>query len=214
MNSAVSRLLICVMIVLSFAVQCASEEIASGASEEVSVTVKFTGSIDELMDVLESLQALGIGEKQAASVNEPVRVQMHSVATNSASPPAPVQLPQAAGSISLSQATVVPAQARPGDSVLVSVRVVDPRGDVDTVAATLHGVNGFMFDLYDNGTHGDTTRGDGVWSYALEIPTLAGAKTYRVIVTAYDRSGDIIEHENAKGVPAPLTTETRLGIAR
>ena len=212
MNSAVSKMLVCAAIALTCAVPC--------ASEDLSVTVNITGSLDELIVVLEKLKELGIGEEQAASVEEPVRVQMHSVATNPVPivapvvpPVAPIAPPQAVVAISLTQASVVPAQARSGDSVLVSVRVADPRGEVDTVAATLHGVNGFMFDLYDNGTHGDSLRGDGVWSYSLKIPTLAGANTYRIVVTAYDRNGDIIEADDAKGEHAPLTAETTLGIS-
>ena len=212
MNSAVSKMLVCAAIALTCAMP--------GASEDVSVSVNITGSLDELIVVLEKLKELGIGEEQAASVEEPVRVQMHSVATNPVPilppvvpPVAPIAPPQAAAAISLTQASVVPAQARSGDAVLVSVRVTDPRGEVDTVAATLHGVNGFMFDLYDNGTHGDSVRGDGVWSYSLEIPMLAGADTYRIVVTAYNRNGDIIEVDDAEGESTPVTAETMIGIA-
>ncbi|MCH7959443.1 MAG: hypothetical protein IID08_04905 [Candidatus Hydrogenedentes bacterium] len=210
MNSAVSKMIVCTAIALTCAMP--------GTSEEISVSVNIKGSIDELVVVLEKLRELGIGDEQTASVEEPVRVEMHSVATSPVplplpvAPPQPVVPPQAVATISLTQATVIPAQARPGESVLVSVHVADPRGQIDTVAATLHGVNGFMFDLYDNGTHGDAIQGDGVWSYVLQIPTLAGASSYRVVVTAYDRSGDIIEFDNSEGESTPLTTETLLGI--
>jgi hypothetical protein len=79
---------------------------------------------------------------------------------------------------------------------------------VDTVAAMLtNGSRKFAFDLYDNGTHGDETAGDGRWSVNVTIPVSADADTYALKLSAYTTMGDPIMKPGEADVPLSARDE-------
>jgi len=76
------------------------------------------------------------------------------------------------------------------DTVLITVDVTDNEANLDKVRIDLTKVGGGFEDLmYDDGTHGDTTAGDG--SYALEVTVgrSISAGTYELVMKATDIEG-------------------------
>lgn len=91
---------------------------------------------------------------------------------------------------------VIPINNNYNDSLRISVLVSDPQGlaDLDSVWALYGYLDGALNDevmLYDDGTHGDSTSGDGRFGVAL-IP--AGGVFefgyYRIEISAVDLSGN------------------------
>lgn len=166
---------------------------------DVSVSVTITGSVDELIPVLQELRKLGIGRDAVPANDEALRVQLHSV-----SPTGPSVAATVKPTLAFTDAAVFPARARAGETVLVTLRLSDPQGKVDTIGTALSGVDGPKFDLYDNGTRGDLVAGDGIWSYSLVIPGTAEAGDYAVVATAYDPNGTVVTVRDDEGSPISL----------
>lgn len=176
------------------------------APAEVTVSVTISGTIDELIPILQKLKELGI-EPGAASVEDALSVDLHSVSESEvpAPPPEPVKPP-----LSLAKLTVEPAEAVPGGAITVSAGVTDPDGVVDTVVATLHTQTALTYDLYDNGDKGDMAPKDGIWSFAIDVPEAAALGEYRVSAVAYDRNGNPINGPDGN----PLSVETTFKVDR
>ncbi|HRI89451.1 MAG TPA: hypothetical protein PK869_14355 [Candidatus Hydrogenedentes bacterium] len=176
--------------------------LAAPAFAEVKVSVTITGTIEELIPVLQKLQELGIGG--APAVDDPLKLNVHSVMTE-AGAPADAPAPLAIGPV-----TVEPAAAKAGDSVLISAAVQDQGRAVDTVAAA---IGELRIDLFDNGTEGDLTAGDGIWSRQIALPATLAAGDAPVSVSAYNASGEAVTVPDATGNPVPLTAEGKVSIA-
>ncbi len=180
---------------------------------EVSVSITISGSIEELIPVLQKLRELGIGSGAPAIEADPLQFRMHSVTSTEddasetdATPSEPV--------LSFWDASAEPTSVRPGDMVRLAVGLNDSEGRVDTIGATLHAATAIGFDLYDNGSHGDEKARDGVWSYTLEVPPNAGAGHYLVTIAAYGRNGQPVMRETESGEMAPLQAEVGFEIIR
>ena len=173
---------------------------------EVTVSITISGSIDELIPILQKLKELGISDGGEAT-GDPLNINLHSVSEvePAGPPPEPIKPPMA-----LAKLTIDPGDVAPGGKITISAGVTDPDDKIDTVVATLHTQTSFNYDLYDNGEKGDTTPGDGIWSFQIDVPAGAALGEYRVSVLAYDRNGDPIN--GASG--APLTAETTFRVVR
>ena len=169
---------------------------------ELAVSVTITGPIDEILPLLERLKDMGVG---APSADEALKVELRSVAKapEPAAPPKP--------RLALEGLQVAPPLVSVGEPVLLSVRVSDPAGVVDTVAATISGVAGSV-DLYDNGTHGDAVPNDGVWSASVVTETPLTPGQHTVAVNAFNAFGTVVTVPGADGKPAPLTCETEIAV--
>lgn len=190
---------------------------AGAAFGETTVSVTISGSVDELIPLLRRLKKMGIGTGAEEEVAEgTLRVRMHSVspplsqgeATKGAAPGGGMP------ALTLRDAVVLPAQARAGETVLVSLRLADPQGKVDTIGATLRGVKGVGFDLYDNGTRGDAKAGDGVWSFNLVVPESAAPGDHTVVLTAFDRNGAPVPVKDKAGKAVALTARVSFRVLR
>lgn len=188
---------------------------AGGAAADVTLSITITGSPDELIPLLEQLKRLGIGTEggsEASPEEERIQLQMHSVTSDeeaAAEPPAPEE-----EELGLWGAAVQPSPAKPGDTVMVTVQVADSERRIDTIAVAVDGGEGLMFDLYDNGTHGDETARDGVWSYAMDVPHTLDVEQYTMTIVPYDRFGREVTLETPGGEPIPLREKLVLPVRR
>jgi len=102
-------------------------------------------------------------------------------------------------------ASAAPNSALPGGSALFTATVssgANPTSSSVGVVADLSGIGGSATQtLYDDGTHGDVTSGDGIYSYNATVGAVAaGAKL--VTVTASDAQGRTATAAVAFGVQA------------
>lgn len=188
------------------------------AYAELSVSVTISGPLDELLPLLQHLKDMGIGHGGGASG---IHLEMNSVAVpvpstpspalaqSTAVPPVPPPLPKPV--LGFSEAQSFPSTAKPGSAILVSVRVGDPDRQVDTIAATVVGTPGVV-DLYDNGTHGDVTAADGIWSASITLNNAVKAGDYLVTITAYNRNGLAVMVPGPDKQEIPLSAQAKITV--
>jgi hypothetical protein len=105
-----------------------------------------------------------------------------------------------------------PAKLSPGDEGLICVRVIDTQGVVAAVTATVREYPTMIVDLNDSGEEGDKVAGDGVWSFAVEVPGAALAGVYNWDFDAYDANGNPVKVVTKEGAEESLTAETAVEI--
>jgi len=105
-----------------------------------------------------------------------------------------------------------PAELSPGDDSIISVRVIDPQGVVAEVTATVREHPNISLDLNDSGEEGDEVAGDGVWSFAFDIPYEASPGEYNWDFEAFDADGDPVKVTTADGGEEPLTAEVAIEV--
>ena len=186
------------------------------ARADVSISITISGSIEELLPILRQLQNMGVGTGDSAE--DPLKLNVHSVmsgddvalpgieaAPMEAAPaePAPEPEPEPA-TLGFQGATVTPASAKAGESVLFSAQVSDPDHVVDTVGLT---VGDITFDLLDNGANGDEKAMDGTWSRNYALPATLKAGDYVATITAYDVNGAAVAVIEEGNDPAPISAE-------
>jgi len=72
-------------------------------------------------------------------------------------------------------------------SILVSAFVLDHDNNVSTVTVNLVPIGGSATQtMYDDGTHGDVTAGDGIFSYLATIPNGTSDSSKNLVITATD----------------------------
>jgi len=73
------------------------------------------------------------------------------------------------------------------EEVLLTAVVLDADNNIDTVVIDLTTLNGDPAQtMYDDGTHGDVTAGDGIYSYRATVCLAAGSGSKTLTVTATD----------------------------
>jgi hypothetical protein len=112
----------------------------------------------------------------------------------------------------LVDAKLVPAKVSPGEETVIQVALVDPQGIVSVVVATVREYPEISFDLNDSGEDGDAVPGDGIWSYAMEIPGEAPPGVYNWDYEAYDADGNLVKVSGEGGEMVPLTAEASVEI--
>ncbi len=105
-----------------------------------------------------------------------------------------------------------PAKLSPGDEGLVCVLVLDTQAVVAAVTASVREYPTMVVDLNDNGEEGDKVAGDGVWSFAIEVPEAASAGVYNWDFAAYDANGNPVKVTTEEGAEESLTAETAVEI--
>lgn len=191
------------------------------AAGEVQVTLTISGDLDEILAVVQHLKQMGLGTGDWEP-NDPLKLRIHSVqampgaepAPEAAAPAetAPEPMPAPEPALALREASAVPPNPSPGAPVLVSVRVVDEEGRIDTLAATLAKTN-VTVDLKDDGSHGDAAAGDGVWSATLPTPADA-AGPYEIQIIAYDANGHPLMALNQDRILANISAQTGIEVPR
>lgn len=180
---------------------------AGTAGAEVSVSITITGSIDELLPILEHLRGLGIGVASDAAEEDSLKLQVHSVISEeeAALPDGGAPKPQ----LGLRDLEVEPRAVKRGNPVLATVKLSDPDHVVDTVAVSLGDAT---FDLYDDGTNGDSKAVDGVWSRLLPVAETTDTGEQSLKARAFDVHGDRILVAGADGKVVPLSAEGKVTV--
>ncbi|MFO7976895.1 MAG: choice-of-anchor X domain-containing protein [Candidatus Hydrogenedentota bacterium] len=186
-----------------------SSEAAWAAGAGPEVTVSISGSLNEMLPVLELLRNMGFGFASPDDTEQPLRLEVHSVVRDSdllketfdvegtgGEGKTATEEPVSMDALGLYKANVEPATAAPGDRVTVSVVVGDPNGVVDTVGAEIVGVEAAHADLYDDGTHGDATPNDGTWTCTMTLPSEMVSGAHHIELVAYDDYGDPVKTES------------------
>ena len=180
---------------------------AAPARAEVTVSITISGPVEELVPILQKLQELGLGA--AVATADPLKLNVHSVMTGTEQPAGPA--PAAADAQpAFESATVEPALAKLGDKVLITAKVIDPNHAIDTVAASIGDIK-LKVDLFDNGTEGDVTAGDGIWSRQTVLLGVAVGEA-AIAVNAYNANGEAVQVPGPDGQPAPLTAQAKVTV--
>ncbi len=104
-------------------------------------------------------------------------------------------------------------------TALLTARVSHPSGPgaLSSIVADLSSLGGKTSQtLYDDGSHGDATSGDGIYSYRTTAAVSTGARGYSLNVTAWDKNGfkalgsiELSVVEKAAGTVAPASSDTK-----
>ncbi len=202
-----SRYVGSVLILALTAAWCTGSAWAAGSGPEVSVSI--SGSLNDMLPVLQLLRNMGFGFESPDDAEQPLRLEVHSVVTDgdliqsAAAGDIPgmgeraeqAALPDTPG---LYHPAADPASAKPGGPITVSVMLVDPERRVDTLSARIVGAEGVLADLYNDGTHGDVTPNDATWTGTLALPSTLITGSHLVELTAYDNYGDPVADENGE----------------
>ena len=105
-----------------------------------------------------------------------------------------------------------PAKLTAGDESIICVRIIDTQGVVAAVTATVREYRAIILDLNDSGEEGDKVAGDGVWSFAFEVPYEASAGEYNWDFEAFDANGDPVKVTTEEGGEEPLTAEASVEV--
>ena len=174
---------------------------------EVSLTVE--GEPEEIQAVLEFIKTLNAGGE-----DDPLKINVHSIASTGNGEPTTTETPVLEDPpLSLERPEVLPAKGAPGAPFIVTVNVRDKYDEVDTLSVRLAGTS-LATDLYDNGTNGDKTPADGIWTATLTPLDVTPSGTYKVEITAYDKNGKSLTTLQPDGTVVKLVANTELTIER
>ncbi len=208
---------------------CLALTIGFVARAEVTVSLQIHGTVDEILPILQMLKNAGIGTSLGAEEKAGLKLELNSVAEVDTSeaqavpetPPSnasgPTVEPEvAAKRVVLSRPKVEPAVSKPGEQVLVTLEVKDPAKRVHTVAASEGngGAGSKYVDLYDDGTHGDLTPNDGIWSYQSKVSETAADGEFTFRIVAFDANGQPLTQDDGQGNHVEVATEGRLVVKK
>lgn len=178
---------------------------AATASAQVTVSVTLSGSVEEMLPILQHLRDMGFGDAAEIEVeggDEAIRMNVHSIMKREdevGTAEAPVE-PVVPKGLALVNAEFAPESAKGGQAVLLTVSVSDPENRVDTVAATFRDMPDVTLDLFDNGTQGDRKIGDGIWSRRVQVFPQLQAGQHTLEISAYDVNGRPLSREDGTAV--------------
>jgi len=105
----------------------------------------------------------------------------------------------------LQDAKIDPTALKPGDSAVITVKVVDKYKIVQRVVATVAEDQRMKFKLRDDGAAPDEKAGDGIWSYSVRVPFMAPPGNFTLQFTAYNSKGDAISVKKGQKDVGPLS---------
>ena len=110
--------------------------------------------------------------------------------------------------------SLTPNAVSPGGTLLITTAVIPattPASTGITVTTDLSAIGlSASQTLYDDGTHGDVTAGDNVFSYAASIPTTLAGGTRTITGQARDAQGRVVNLTQSVIINAPLPGEDPL----
>ncbi|GMW00341.1 MAG: hypothetical protein AMXMBFR84_14790 [Candidatus Hydrogenedentota bacterium] len=112
----------------------------------------------------------------------------------------------------MSEAAIVPAALKPGESAVISAKITDKQRIVDRVVAIVKEDTRMKLMLKDDGLAPDAKAGDGVWTVEVEVPFMAAPGKYTLEITAFNREGGVINVKQADKSEGPLVAVTELVI--
>lgn len=176
---------------------------------EISLTVE--GDVEEIQAVLEFLKTM---EAQSDGEDDPLKINVHSIAATGETEAPAAETPVLEDPpLSLERPEVLPAKGAPGAPFIVTVTVRDKYDEVDTLSVRLAGTS-ISTDLYDDGSQGDKTPGDGIWTATLTPLDVTPSGAYTVEITPYDKNGKTLTTLQPDGTVVKLVANTELTIER
>lgn len=98
----------------------------------------------------------------------------------------------------LVDAQIAPVALKPGDTAVVSVRVVDKHQIVHRIEGVVKEDPSIKFKLHDDGVAPDEKAGDHLWSLQVDVPFQAQAGNFELDLTGY----------RADDTPVPVRTKS------
>ncbi len=186
---------------------------SASVSAQVEVSVTLSGSVEEMLPILQHLRDMGFGDSAKIDVSggdEAIRMSVHSVMKGDEAAESDEAAPEMPEGLALFDAKFDPASAESGKAALLTVSVSDPEKKVDTVAARFRDISDATLDLFDNGTQGDRTVGDGIWSRRVPVFPQLQAGQHVLEITAFDVNGQAILQEDG----TPVRTDAVLTVTK
>ncbi len=112
----------------------------------------------------------------------------------------------------MQDALISPARLKPGDTAIVTVKVVDKFNIVDRVVGVVVEDDRMKLKLRDDGEPPDAKTGDGVWTLQVDVPFVAPPGEFTLELTAYNTDGEIIMVKTGDASTAPLSVTCDLVI--
>lgn len=95
-----------------------------------------------------------------------------------------------AGQLAVEKIWLEPTEVAPGDPAKIFVVLKGSTDKVSKIIATVREAPDMFFSLNDSGRDGDEKAGDNIWSYQVVVPWGAGAGTYHLDFSVYDKEGN------------------------
>lgn len=112
----------------------------------------------------------------------------------------------------MSSAQILPADLKPGDTAVITVKLDDKFAVVKRVEGVVKEDRTIKFKFEDNGAMPDDEADDGIWTIQVDVPFNAPPGQFNFEVTAYDETGEVVVVDDKAGEAAPLTTSFSLEI--
>lgn len=110
---------------------------------------------------------------------------------------------------SLSNAMMSPNDLKPGDTALITVTVEDKFALVNSVTGIVEEDKTITFNFRNDGTEGDVTAEDHIWSMKVDVPFNAPPGGFNFKISAYDLNENLIivrdENNEATGMSTSFT---------
>jgi len=165
-------------------------------TEALELTLSVSGTMDEIMKVIDCLRQSGLGVSTSRSDTDPFRVHIYS-----SNEPVKEEVKESI-TVGFTEIKTEPENPIAGTSMKLSAKITDTLNIVDTVSASVFGTS-ISSDLKDDGQNGDEIAGDGIWTGIFNLPPdVMGNKTF--ILTAFDEKGKIIQLKMDDGTLKPV----------
>ncbi|MBN2310903.1 MAG: hypothetical protein JXR94_18150 [Candidatus Hydrogenedentes bacterium] len=109
--------------------------------------------------------------------------------------------------------TILPAEFKPGDGGVISVKVVDRHRIIARVLGVVKEDPRMSFKLHDDGETPDEKAGDGIWTLQVDVPFMAPPGDFTLELTAYRSNGEAVKVRTKDGEIVPLQTTCAFAIA-
>jgi len=116
------------------------------------------------------------------------------------------------GQPSMGSAEIMPKDLKPGDTAVITVKVVDKFRVVSRVEGVVKEDRTLTFHFEDNGVEPDDKAGDGIWTIQVDVPFNAPPGDFVFEVAGYDSAGKLLAVDDKKGEAVPLSTTFSLVI--
>jgi hypothetical protein len=110
------------------------------------------------------------------------------------------------------EAQILPADLKPGDTAVITVRLEDKFRVVRRVEGVVKEDQTIKFNFMNNGVAPDADAGDDIWTIQVDVPFNAPPGTFEFEVVGYDEHGQVVVIEDEHGDAAPLATSFKLDI--
>lgn len=98
-----------------------------------------------------------------------------------------------AGMPQMRDVKIKPDKPHPGDTVWLMVKIQDKHSVVARVEGTITSDQRATFPLFDNGTNGDETAGDGLWTLQVLVPPQLPPGEFELEFSAFREDGLPVE---------------------